>query len=177
MERMNMEHRAYVFDHRAFEVEYKDLLVQALSTATTAALEQFIETNRKQLTDPYEGKPLPPTWRSLLESGDVQEYGDFGLTKYYDPQDDIGFGASWSTIDEQLAEYLGDGALVLGHVEGPEHAPFDPGRSGSYFQTPEEVARNLRTLRELHEELGHRVAEPIRKVLEAGKGTGLYVTF
>lgn len=174
---MTMEHRAFVFDYQAFETELKEPLVEALSTGSTKWLAQFIETNRKQLTDPYEGKPLSPKWHSLMESGDVQEYGDFALTRYYDPQDDIGFGAAWSTVEEQLSEYLGDASLVLGHAEGPASCLFDPGRSGSYFQSPEEVARNLRTLRELHEELGHRVAEPIRKVLEAGKGTGLYIAF
>ena len=53
----------------------------ALRSGDCGQLVEFIELERAELTDPYEGEPLPPDWEQLLEQKDTHQYGDFALTK------------------------------------------------------------------------------------------------
>ena len=102
---------------------------QALAANDSAELEEFIDRYRAELKDPYEGKPLPEDWRETLGNRDVQEYGDFALTRFYDPNADCGLGCCWNEIDDALPEE--DREVLLGLPFGPRHNRFDPGRYGS----------------------------------------------
>jgi hypothetical protein len=179
---MPMQHKAYAFDWRSFEQdELHGLLMQALETGDPSGLAAYIERNREWLTDPYEGDPLPESWQETLENRDVHEYGDYALTRFYDPADDRGLMYCWNDIDDALPEE--DRDLLLGLAFGPRHNRFDPGRYGSYFQTPEQVADTLAVVRGLGlswlEEYDTEIVKRFEQLLEEciANGLGLYVTF
>jgi len=175
-----MERKAFLFDTDRFDTELRPTIEAALSTGDCAPLADFIRDNVDVLTDPYEGEPLAPGWDSLLETKDAHTYGDFALTKYYDPTSDIGLGAAWERLQELIAN---DPDIVtspiLGVTIGPEDLPFDPGKMGAYFQSPSQVAANYHHLLDLaRESPSDIVADAVRMLGQAVRaGKGLYVTF
>jgi hypothetical protein len=170
---MSMEHKAFAFDWPRFARGLRPILVRALAADDPAPLEAYIDRHRGQLTDPYLGEPLDPDWRDRLENGDVQELGDFALTRYYRPMRDRGLGHAWMTLSDELPAPAA--AALLGVSIGDDGALFDPGRMGSYFQTPARVRRSLAALR------GVRRPElrGFRRLLErcTADRLGVYVTF
>jgi hypothetical protein len=177
-----MSHKAYAFDWRAFERdELPGLLTGALETNDSSALLAYIERNRAALKDPYEGDPLPRDWKDQLGNRDVHECGDFALTRFYDPAADDGLGHCWSEIDDAVSEEAR--RALLGSPFGPTHNRFDPGRYGSYFQTPEQVPNLLALVRGLDlswlDENDRGFVEGFEGLLEecVAGGLGLYVTF
>ena len=170
---MSMCHKAYVLDYVGFSAELRPLLEQSLASNDVSALMAFVDAERARLTLPWEAAPLPPNWREDLEHGDVQEVGDLALTKYYDADDDCGVQEHWRDVDERLAPGI-RGAL-LGEPLGTNGAIFDPGKMGSYFQSPEAVRQSARLLK------GSPLPElmPFCELLSRAEtgGRGLYVTF
>ena len=105
----------------------------------------------------------------------MHEYGDFALTRFYDPADDRGVGNAWVGIDASLPEQ--DRPALLGRPLGRAGREFDPGRQGSYFQTPEQVVESLRRVQRLSE-----YQDVLRGYIEllracAAGRRGVYVTF
>ena len=179
---MPMSHKAYAFNWRAFERdELPGLLSGALETGDTAGLLAYVERNRQALKDPYQGEPLAESWKDLLENQDIHEYGDFALTRFYDLKADNGLGYCWNEIDDTLPEE--DRGVLLGSPFGPRHNRFDPGRYGSYFQTPRQVAESLARVRGFDlpwlddQDRGflRRFVGLLEESVVAGQG--LYVTF
>jgi hypothetical protein len=169
-----MSHKAYAFNWRAFESdELHDILIAALESGDPKPIAQYIEFHREQIKDPYEGQPIVRGWQAMLGNQDVHEYGDFALTRFYDPTDDQGIAESWLAVDAHLAEQ--DRAALLGSSLGEAGRKFDPGRQGSYFQTPEQAAESLRCV----ERIGHDVLQCYAQLLRtcAVDGLGVYVTF
>ena len=170
---MAMSHKAYAFDWESFEVDLNLQLECALTEDDAAELEAFIDANRERMTDPYEGEPLPTNWRDALENRDVHEYGDYALTRFYDPADDCGIHEAWEEVVGQLPESAAN--ALLGFPVGPPERLFDPGRYGSYFQTPDQARDALAII----EPLG--VPELVRfvELLErcVAQRRGVYVTF
>jgi len=168
-----MEHKAYAFDWQDFADELCPVLLESLETGAVQGLRDFITLNRNQLTDPYAGAPLKANWQRLLSNRDVHEYGDYALTKYYDVGMDRGIGYAWMELSEQLP--VEARRALLGKVLGPQQCCFDPGRMGSYFQTPAQVAASLNVLTG-HQALG---LEGFCDLLAdcVANGFGLYVTF
>ena len=178
---MPMHHKAYAFDWQSFEQdELPGLLTRALETGETSGLAAYVGRNRGVLKDPYEGDPLDADWQESLENRDVHEYGDFALTRFYDPAADRGLGYRWNEIDDALPEE-GRRAL-LGSPLGPPQNRFDPGRYGSYFQTPQRVTGSLALLRGLDlpwlDEHDRGFLRRFEGLLEecVAAGLGLYVT-
>lgn len=168
-----MSHQAFAFDWNAFELNFGRILLTALKTDSGAELAEFIQQERVWLTDPYNGDPLPENWRALLETGDVQELADFALTRYYSVRDDHGVGGSWLALHDSLTE--GQSQALLGAPFGHRDRLFDPGRLGSYFQSPVMACESLAALAGLAvEEVG-----PFRELLTAcvARRLGVYVTF
>jgi hypothetical protein len=170
-----LSHKAFAFNWRAFEFDLHPQLEAALEADDPSELEAFIVAHRKSLTDPYEGEPLPRTWRSMLENRDAHEYGEFALTRFYDPTDDCGLHESWAEVSERLPKRAAN--ALLGFPVGPKGRLFDPGRLGSYFQTPGQVRESLAILRPRAEKV-----EELRLFVEllercAAEGLGVYVTF
>lgn len=112
--RLSYSHKAFVFDSDSFERELAPLLRLALTQDESKLLISFIETNRHSLRDPYEGGPLSPQLQSLLSSGDVQELGDFALTRYYQPTEDFGVAEDWSNLleSEPQTQEVGKPAML-----------------------------------------------------------------
>jgi hypothetical protein len=177
---VTMSHKAYAFDWSAFaRDELHSILLDALSSGVTNGLIRHIEANRDHLKDRYEGGPLSDNWQDMLWNRDVHEFGDFALTRFYDPAGDRGIGDEWRAIDEHLSE--ADQAVLLGTPLGSSRAYFDPGRQGSYFQTPQEVLISLARVEkiELSDVEERESLERFKELLEecAEADSGLYVTF
>ena len=172
-----MDHKAFVFDYDAFRNELHDALVAALHTGNVAHLRSFISQHRDELTDPYEGAPLGDDWEAQVDAKDPHQYGDFALTKYYRVVDNLGLGPDWQHAEELLArEGIGE-ALLLGCTIDS----FDPGKQGSYVQSPAMVIDGLAKIDallarspELAGELG-----PVRALFATAvaRHRGLYITF
>ncbi|PSB58491.1 hypothetical protein C7B77_04495 [Chamaesiphon polymorphus CCALA 037] len=169
-----MAHKAYAFDWKAFEQdELFIILPRSLECDDVLSLVRYIQLHYAQLKDPYEGEPLDETWQEILENKDVHEYADFTLTRFYDPDRDLGIGEEWIEIDESLSEC--NRSILLGFPLCSKNNVFDPGRMGSYFQTPERVLDSLRNVRELKID----ALESFQTLLEdcSQRRLGLYVTF
>jgi hypothetical protein len=170
---MSMEHKAYAFDWLRFEPDLRPLLVAALTGNEPGEVEAYIDRHVAELKDPYEGEALPVDWRDMLSNHDVHEYGDYALTRFYDPADCWGIGDGWMRLSDELPEPATN--AMLGFPIGPSENLFDPGRNGSYFQTPELVRDALAVLEPLDcPELAGYLALLERCVAER---RGLYVTF
>ena len=139
-----------------------------MNTDDGAELAEFIQQQRGRLTDPYNGDPLPEDWRALLESGDVQELANFALTRYYRVWDDHGVGGAWLGLRESLTER--QSRALLGAPFGDGDRLFDPGRLGSYFQSPVITHQSLVALAGLAAE----EVQPFRELLAecAARGSG-----
>lgn len=175
---MVMEHKAYLFNFQAFDIELKSTLEKALVSNNCEFLVRFISENLRDLTDPYEGEPLDDKWMSLIEQPDAHQLGDFALTKFYDPSADIGLGAGWEEIQETIT---GDSeqieSPILGSILGLRENPFDPGKMGSYFQSADQVSKNRKFLSTFDVDTDSiRPAIGLLSSAERAK-TGLYVTF
>jgi hypothetical protein len=172
---VSMSHKAYAFDWRAFEKdELHRLLVAALESGNPATIASYIEAHREQIKDPYEGQPIEQDWQAVLANGDVHEYGDFALTRFYDPADDQGIAETWMSVDAALPEQ--DRSALLGSPLGDPGHEFDPGRQGSYFQTPEQVVESLRRVE--HAAPARELESYVQLLRRcAVDGLGVYVTF
>jgi len=178
---MSMEHKAFVFDHDAFDKELRPTLERALSSHDISNLVAFINANTGDLADPYEGEPLGEDWEAMIETHDAHQYGDFALTKYYDPSAYIGLGVAWDRIQQLIAN---DPTLVespiLGTPVGPSDSPFDPGKMGAYFQSAEQVRRHYQYLVRLQQQFPNEdnLKKAIQMLAQAKNAEkGLYVTF
>ena len=170
-----MDHKAFLFSYQPFRQELLPLIEDSLATGNLAPLQRFVDTNLAVLRSPYSGKPLKVTWRSLLETESVDEYGDFALTKYYDPRLDIGLCGAWQTLNAKVADLGWKFSPILGRPIGNSDRVFDPGKMGTYFQTESEVIEGLLMLQGLRNTL----FDPMIRILEeAAQGKmGLFVTF
>lgn len=178
---MSFEHKAFAFDYRSFIGELKPLLEKALAENDIDSLKSFIDENLPLLKDPYEGNSLDDSWEDMIEAKEVHQYGDFAITKYYDPAADIGLGYEWENIQKLLLkESPSLASNVLGFPIGIAPNYFDPGKMGSYFQTPELVKNNIEVLCKLLEEKGAEVSKlfPLFEMLKKIElDEGLYITF
>ena len=174
-----MEHKAFVFDYESFERELRPSLEDALATGDTSRLESFISMNLDALRDPYEGQPLRADWASLVEVKDAHQYGDFALTKYYNPTADIGLGSVWERVQDLAASPSRTSSPILGTTVGPSDAPFDAGKMGSYFQSARSVRENYEYVLELAKSTRSAELNKAAEMLEeaARNNAGLYVTF
>ncbi|HZN68256.1 MAG TPA: hypothetical protein VFB66_23420 [Tepidisphaeraceae bacterium] len=179
---MSMDHKAYAFDYDAFDAELRPVLEGSLRSGDVGPLLGFIREHFAELKDPYEGEPLEGNWQDLLTYEDPQEYGDFALTKYYEPSDNLGVGTDWTALEELLVGELEQGTdFTLGHTVGPPGNVFDPGRMGSYFMTAEEVESRHHSLQMLVAQKPERrprlegLVGMYEKLLRSG--TGAYQTF
>ncbi|MEH1794600.1 hypothetical protein [Nostoc sp.] len=179
---MTIEHKAFVFDCDGFNNELSDVLKNAILTHKSDNLIAFIERNLSCLKDPYEGETLDFSWKELIEAGDINEYGDFAITKYYDPKSDIGIGYGWEKINDALLQELNlDISPLLGRPFGSAENYFDPGKLGSYFQSLEQVKENFKLLDSLSEEQLKTLPNIaiVEKMLSDALALekGLYITF
>lgn len=178
---MSMEHKAFVFDYDAFTNEVSNTLEAALITNNTEYLASFIERNLDSLKDPYEGELLDNNWQSLLEIDDPHQCGDLAITKFYNHKNNVGLGYNWENIQNVLQQEFGIPWIILGESFGSSKNYFDPGKMGSYFQSPTLAKGNLNLIKNLLEQKPNyfssldAVIKMLQKPVE--KNQGLYVTF
>ena len=133
---MSFDHKAFIFDYDRFEIELKTILENAIDTDRCQSLENYIAVNLDWLRDPDEGEQLSEGWKKLFDvRADPFQYGDFALTRFYDPTEDIGLGHNWSELDNLLLAELQDSSCLRGLPLGKDGNYFDPGKMGSYFQS------------------------------------------
>ncbi|MCB1050480.1 MAG: hypothetical protein KDC71_07755 [Acidobacteria bacterium] len=149
------------------------LLDQALVQNNAVGLEAFINANLDSCSSPYDGRVLGSDWKKLLELGTTQEIGDFALTRYYDPKEDFGLGESWPDLEAWLPIPMR--AALLGIAIGPAENLFDPGRQGSYIQSPALVRESASVLGSLDVPVLQAFQRQLVRV--AASGQGIYVTF
>lgn len=161
-----MEHKAFAFRWHAYEQELRPKLVDALASGNCKVLIKWINQNREQLTDPYEGAPLPEDWQNdFVESEIPEDFGEFALTKFYDPTDSHGLGYEWLQIAERFSDFT---SQLLGT---PENS-FDPGKLGSYFLTPPAAAEAVFALRNVPNDSIQEYSEFLSRC-----SSGVYITF
>lgn len=173
-----MEHKAFVFDYQPFEQELLPMLEDALISNDCTELIRFIRLNLDNLSDPYEGEQLTKDWESLIVVADAHQYGDFALTKYYDPKLDTGLGAGWNSVQELIPPGQTI-SPILGRFIGPHANPFDPGKLGSYFQSEHQVQESIHRLRNVaRQNLPSTLVEAVQMLEQAQQDKkGLYITF
>ncbi|MEH1896798.1 MAG: hypothetical protein V7K94_16170 [Nostoc sp.] len=182
IKKMSMRHKAFIFDYDAFIQELADILENALAINQGNELITFIENNLSSLKDPDEGEALDSSWKEIIEIEDISQYGDFAITKYYNPQCDIGLGYDWLPLHNMLFNELDKNVSpLLGKVFGISGNYFDPGKMGSYFQSLEQVNQNWELLNLLLNEKNEYLPslvlamKMLSNALDLQKG--LYITF
>lgn len=166
---MSFDHKAFEFAWTEFSQQLLPILSLALEHNETESLRSFIATNLGHCRNPYSGALLSLGWEDGLEVGDVQELGDFALTRYYNPTDDHGLGGDWTIIEQQIPQ-AGKTALL-----GSSLPRFDPGRQGAYFQTASQVAASARVLATVANSSLGSYQSFLAQV--ASRNFGVYVTF
>ena len=161
-----MEHKAFNFCWNSFEEELLPVLQTALNKADTELLLNFIDLNLKYISDPYEGDRLIENWRDELNLLPIQDIADYALTKYYSVDKPFGLGDSWIDISDNLSE------KEVGALLGRAFDNFDPGCYGSYFQSIDELKRNITLLSKVKDTIIASYIDDLAKVSK-----GLYVTF
>lgn len=182
---MSMDHKAFLFDYGRFSEELLPILEKALSAGNHTGLRSFILHNLGSLADPYEGNPLTSDWEAMIETRDAHQYGDFALTKYYDPSLDIGLGPTWFRLQDLIETDLTDNGLgidyspILGRTVGPTDNLFDPGKMGSFFQSASQVEASYRYCLSLSSRVELEEVSRAIETLQAALSfqRGLYVTF
>lgn len=180
---MSIEHKAFVFDIDAFNSELRMLLESALNSGNIDKIREFIISNKEFLSDPCDGGKLDDDWEIMIEDKDAHQYGDFALTKYYSPLEDMGLGSEWQRIESMFFSNSDTTASpFLGVPVGSSCEFFDPGKMGSYFQSVKEVRESLDKLVGLESVLPDDLVdafEQFKGVLERAlkQNKGVYVTF
>ena len=170
---MSMDHKAYIFDFEGFAAGLRPLLEKSLESNDVAPLVAFVDAQIEHVTLPWEATPLSRAWKEDLEQGDVQEVGDIALTKYYGADDDCGLHEHWKDVHERLPADAQ--RALLGEPLGRSGALFDPGKMGSYFQSPGAARQSSLILNDL----AWPELTPFRELLSQAVAVrrGLYVTF
>jgi hypothetical protein len=137
---MSMEHKAYMFDWKLFEVELLPILLYALKANKKDELIQFIKNNQQQLSDPNCEEQLRLDWQ-LSRNLNIEELGDIAITKYYSIAINYGLGMSWIDILDTIPKEAKN--ALLGETIKANNLLFDPGKMGSYFQRPETILQSL----------------------------------
>ena len=173
-----MEHKAFIFDFDGFENELCPLIQHALRTDNCSGILEFICNNMDSLVDPYEGEQLQTDWEEMIEVADPHQYGDFALTKYYDPTQDIGLGLAWEVVQDHIDPNRTT-SPILGTVVGEFESPFEPGKLGAYFQSRELIAQNLDYVQKIKQCKSSADLDNAIRLLQVASSSekGLYVTF
>ncbi|MBL0736342.1 hypothetical protein JI750_05565 [Flavobacterium sp. GN10] len=149
-----MEHKSFLFNTSAFIKELSEIILTAGDTENETLLISFINENLDNLKSPYSGEKLTKEWHEELETEDIQELADFALTKYYNPDQELGLSFVW----ESLLELFDDLDLkynceyyILGEFLSYKNFTLDPGKMGLGFVNSEHITDIHRELISLKE--------------------------
>lgn len=151
---MSMEHKSFLFNTSAFTKELSEIILTAGDTENETLLISFINENLDNLKSPYSGEKLTKEWHEELETEDIQELADFALTKYYNPDQELGLSFVW----ESLLELFDDLDLkynceyyILGEFLSYKNFTLDPSKMGLGFVNSEHITDIHRELISLKE--------------------------
>lgn len=149
-----MEHKSFLFNTSAFTKELSEIILTAGETNNEELLISFINQNLDHLKSPYSGEELTSEWLEELETEDIQELADFAMTKYYNPDEELGLSYVW----ESLLELFDDLDLkynreyyILGESLNFKNFILDPSKMGLGFVNSEhvnDIHRELVSLKE-----------------------------
>ena len=152
---MVMKHKAFIFDYDNFTSQLKEILINSLLTKQKWDLIEFIQQNSLEIKDPDLGSPLDRTKEELTSMKDVCQFANFALTKFYEPANDIGLNGDWQETKGALNdvfEIVESDNIILGNPIGKNNIYFNPKKTGSYFQTPQQIVGNLKIVNKCLEE-------------------------
>lgn len=141
-----MKHKAFIFDYENFSSQLREILIKSLLTKQKWDLIEFINRNFREIKDPDFGFPLDQSWEELALRNDVCEFANVALTKFYEPANDIGLHGEWQDTQEVLNDSLKiveSDNIILGDLVGMNNIYFNPKRTGSYFQSPQQILGNI----------------------------------
>ncbi|MCM0665580.1 hypothetical protein [Flavobacterium tyrosinilyticum] len=140
---MSMEHKSFLFNTSAFTKELSEIILTAGETDNEKLLISFINQNLNDLKSPYSGEELTVEWIEELETEDIQELADFAMTKYYNPDEELGLSYSWELLLESFDELdlkFNNEYYILGKSLDSEKFTLDPGRMGLGFIDSQQIS-------------------------------------
>lgn len=140
---MSMEHKSFLFNTSAFTKELSEIILTAGETDNEKLLISFINQNLNDLKSPYSGEELTVEWIEELETEDIQELADFAMTKYYNPDEELGLSYSWELLLESFDELdlkFNNEYYILGKSLDSENFTLDPGRMGLGFIESQQIS-------------------------------------
>lgn len=140
---MSMEHKSFLFNTSAFTKELSEIILTAGETDNEKLLITFINQNLNDLKSPYSGEELTAEWVEELETEDIQELADFAMTKYYNPDEELGLSYSWELLLESFDELdlkFNNEYYILGKSLDSENFTLDPGRMGLGFIDSQQIS-------------------------------------
>lgn len=140
---MSMEHKSFLFNTSAFTKELSEIILTAGETDNEKLLISFINQNLNDLKSPYSGEELTSEWIEELETEDIQELADFAMTKYYNPDEELGLSYSWELLLESFDELdlkFNNEYYILGKSLDSENFTLDPGRMGLGFIDSQQIS-------------------------------------
>lgn len=181
---MQLKHQAFIFDYDNFKSQLCETLLNSLLTKQKWDLIKFITRNFREIKDPDRGFPIDETWEELTSRTDICEFANVALTKFYDPANDIGLNSEWQETKEALKgifEIVESDNIILGDPIGMNNIYFDPKRTGSYFQSPQQILGNIEIVSKCLEkkpEYFHDLKYLLFMLKSAANyQQGLYITF
>ncbi|MFC4476045.1 hypothetical protein [Flavobacterium chungangensis] len=140
---MSIEHKSFLFNTSAFTKELSEIILTAGETDNEKLLISFINQNLNDLKSPYSGEELTSAWIEELETEDIQELADFAMTKYYNPDEELGLSYSWELLLESFDELdlkFNNEYYILGKSLDSENFTLDPGRMGLGFIDSQQIS-------------------------------------
>lgn len=137
-----MEHKSFLFNTSAFKKELSEIILTAGDTENEDLLTCFINENLEDLKSPYSGEELTGEWEEELGTEDVQELADFAMTKYYNPDEELGLSYNWDTLLESFDKLdlkFNSEYYILGESLKSENFNLDPGRMGLGFVNSKDI--------------------------------------
>jgi hypothetical protein len=145
---VSIDHKAWLFDHAAFDAELAPVLFAALDECDFEPIRAFVAAHHASMRDPRSPAlaPLGDDWEAQLADigDDERRWADVALARYCAIDDADGLSQDGERAIEDIEQIpaLFDVAveLVEGRPFGPGHHRLDPGRSGTGLLSAGRVA-------------------------------------
>ena len=170
---MTMSHKAFGFRHRDFTLELLPIL-ESPSMGRSQRLLAYARAHSDAIREPDTGESVDV---EELDTSDQDFIVEVCLTRFYDPNADVGLGDAYLDVDRRLRSLAPQAAGLLA---GPplliNGVPFDPGKMGTFLLDEDALARQEEVLRSLPTTLpfGDTLARMLKEGTTAG---GLLITF
>lgn len=150
---MSMEHRAFVFDEEKFSKELRNLLLDAGLAEDVDKIKSFIAQHSDDIKSPYDGIKVNSDYEKGMYNKDVQEYADYAMTAYYEPDDDMGLSYAWEVVLKVLKKlkYKSAKYALLGKSVSKKGFCVDPGCSGLGIVAADDAQKIYEELAELED--------------------------